>query len=167
MSEPRAGTPTPNDVPDRSGTLKFTCIGDARKFVLGGHAVLTVVSSRTRDRLTFQVVRATPREGQATPPYFVSVLTGPNNTADYTYLGLLTVGGDGRLWYRHGSRSIAVDSKSAKVASWFVRQLNRDLKEPTPLCDVWHLGYCGRCGRQLTTPKSIATGFGPHCAEKV
>ncbi|MCK9929444.1 DUF6011 domain-containing protein [Frankia sp. Mgl5] len=26
---------------------------------------------------------------------------------------------------------------------------------------------CGRCGRKLTDPKSIATGYGPVCARKV
>jgi hypothetical protein len=29
---------------------------------------------------------------------------------------------------------------------------------------VWHEGRCGRCGRKLTVPESIESGFGPECA---
>ena len=30
-----------------------------------------------------------------------------------------------------------------------------------------HEGRCGRCGRALTVPESIDTGFGPHCAAEM
>ena len=29
--------------------------------------------------------------------------------------------------------------------------------------EIWHEGKCGRCGRKLTVPESIACGFGPEC----
>ena len=29
--------------------------------------------------------------------------------------------------------------------------------------DIYHEGLCGRCGRALTLPKSIISGFGPVC----
>jgi len=32
---------------------------------------------------------------------------------------------------------------------------------------VFHEGACGRCGRTLTVPESIASGFGPECIRYV
>lgn len=32
-----------------------------------------------------------------------------------------------------------------------------------PSLEVWHEGRCGRCGRALTVPESIASGIGPVC----
>jgi hypothetical protein len=31
------------------------------------------------------------------------------------------------------------------------------------ICEVYHSGRCGRCGRELTDPESIKCGLGPHC----
>ena len=36
-----------------------------------------------------------------------------------------------------------------------------------PALEVWHEGRCGRCGRKLTTPQSVETGFGPVCAQNL
>lgn len=94
----------------------------------------------------------------------VSLLSGPNNDADYSYLGQLNPhNGDVRL------------TKASKFndESWPVRLLRRvmfrlwagDL-EPVFAAgfDIKHSGYCGRCGRKLTVPSSIETGLGPVCA---
>lgn len=36
------------------------------------------------------------------------------------------------------------------------------------LCvEIWHEGKCGRCGRQLTVPESIESGFGPECVKMI
>ena len=42
-------------------------------------------------------------------------------------------------------------------------QLPIDAYKQTSL-EVWHEGVCGRCGRTLTNPDSIASGIGPVCA---
>lgn len=31
---------------------------------------------------------------------------------------------------------------------------------------IFHTGYCGKCGRKLTTPQSIQTGLGPTCQSR-
>lgn len=36
----------------------------------------------------------------------------------------------------------------------------------TVSCFAGTEGACGRCGRKLTVPGSIASGIGPTCAEK-
>lgn len=130
-----------------------------RDYILGGNAVVTLVSKRTGDRFTYRVRRAPGREGQPAGqplPFFVSVLTGPDNQRDYKYLG--TIFPDG---YRHGKKSqFTPEAPSAKAWSWTWAHLDTDQVE------VWHEGQCSRCGRALTDPESIQRGLGPICAEK-
>lgn len=130
-----------------------------RAFVLAGRAVFTVVGRRTGKRLTFKVVKS--KKGEV---WFVSVLTGPCNETDFTFLGTIF---DGRR-YAHGRRSsIGEEALSGQV---FGRMLWPRLASGVPLpewLEVWHEGVCGRCGRSLTVPESLATGLGPECARKM
>jgi len=57
----------------------------AIEFAMGGNARFTLVSKKTGERKTYRV-----RQPDATKPYFVQLLTGPDNTSDYTYLGYIT-----------------------------------------------------------------------------
>ena len=132
-------------------------IVDLAAFALAGKAIFTISNPATGGRFTFKVRRKA--EGS---PAFVSVLTGTNNQDDYTYLG--TVFADGT--YRHGRKStIRESAPSARAFAWlWPRAL---AKAVPPTLSVQHEGRCGRCGRPLTVPESIDTGFGPECAGKV
>jgi hypothetical protein len=33
--------------------------------------------------------------------------------------------------------------------------------------EIWHEGRCGKCGRTLTVPDSIANGLGPECIKTI
>jgi hypothetical protein len=128
-----------------------------RDYILGGNATVTLVSKRSGDRFTYKIKRAKPRPGSGEPPFFVSLLTGPNNTEDYEFLG--TIFADGK--YRHGGKSkIAPTAPSAQAWAWTWGNLTSDRVE------VWHEGACSRCGRALTDPESIQRGLGPTCAER-
>ena len=129
--------------------------GAARKFVTAGNARFTVRNATTGNRFTFRV-RAV-RDGAVS---FVSVLTGSDNEAAYSYLGFIR-GGD----YIHGGRraKIGPQAQSAQVFAWFWRNLD---KLPAQV-EVWHDGRCGRCARALTVPESVASGLGPECAGKL
>jgi hypothetical protein len=49
--------------------------------------------------------------------------------------------------------------------AWFWDRLrNGNLPEQV---EVHHEGRCGRCGRALTVPESIESGFGPECINHV
>lgn len=125
-------------------------------FALAGRAVFTAVSP-TGTRFTFRV-RA-PVGRLATIPgaegvRFVDVLTGPDNTHDFTFIGVIKGG------FRHSSKSaIAADAKSVLAFGWIWRHR----ADPTPV-ELHHEGRCGKCGRALTTPESIESGIGPVCA---
>jgi len=94
--------------------------------------------------------------------HFVSVLTGPDNTSSYSFLG--TIFDDTN--YRHGRKSRVSDqAQSAKAFDWFFRRVIAE-REFTPAV-VHHEGRCGRCGRVLTVPESVESGFGPECIQKV
>lgn len=129
-----------------------------RRFATAGRARLTLVSERTGQRFTYQVKAKKDEGGNPTDFFFVSVLTGPQNTSDYTYLGCVTNGrfvNDRRL-------RIGLEAPSRRAFQWFWRRLqgSQDLSE----CEVWHEGRCGRCSRVLTVPESIESGLGPICA---
>lgn len=67
----------------------------------------------------------------------------------------------------HGRKSkIGPEAPSAKGFAWFFQALatGRDLDG---VAEVRHAGKCGRCGRKLTVPESIDTGFGPSCAGEI
>lgn len=137
----------------------------ARRFLLGGNATVTVVSKRTGTRFTFKVRECgSPSYKEnlargAESVHFVKVLTGPDNEADYGFLGTIF----GGTAYRHGRKSrIAVSAPSAQAFAWFAGELLAG-RLPEGV-DVYHAGRCGRCGRKLTVPESITTGFGPECA---
>lgn len=130
----------------------------ARAFLLAGAARFTLVSKRTGERFTYRIAKTGSREKRS--PYFVSVLTGASNSADFTFLG--TIFPDG--YYARGKKSrIDGDAPSARAFAWFWARLAGG--QIPASCEVWHEGRCGRCGRALTVPESIASGIGPTCAE--
>lgn len=136
-------------------------IADPLHFMLAGKATFTVTSPRTGKRFTFKVTAKSVDDG-AKVLHFVKVLTGPDNTSDYTFLG--TIFG-GREYRRSYKSAIGAEAPSAVAFAWLVGRLvaGKDLLG----AEVHHEGRCGRCGRALTVPSSIESGFGPECAGKV
>lgn len=83
------------------------------------------------------------------------------NPDTYTYIGTTTEG-----IYRHGKKSHVTDSaQSVMVFKYVINKLkSQDLPD---FIEVWHEGKCGKCGRTLTVPSSIATGIGPECIKSI
>ncbi len=142
-------------------------MGDAnavRRFMLAGSAKFTIVSKPTGTRFTYHVRKS----AKASRDYFyVSVLVGPDNGADYAYLGFLAPR-PGRVHeFSHGGTKALVgkDAPSAKAFAWFWERMRLAHRVPSTM-EFHHEGRCGRCGRSLTVPESIETGLGPECATK-
>lgn len=142
--------------------MKLASGTDALKFALAGNARLTLVSQKTGTRFTFRIKAKDVRKDEAAaPPWFVSLLSGQDNDTAYTFLGTIF---DDRTTYRHGRKStVSPEAPSAKGFAWAWSFIARG--ELPPGCEVWHEGRCGRCGRALTVPESIAMGLGPECAD--
>lgn len=131
--------------------------GNTADFILAGNATFTILNSETGNRFTFKVAQPTNNH-----PHFVRVMTGPDNENNFSFLGTIF----DKKNYRHGERStVNQAAQSAKVFSWAWPQiLAHSLPEQI---EIHHQGSCGRCGRKLTVPESILSGFGPECIKHI
>lgn len=151
----------------------FTSAADVATYALAGHAKLTLTSQRTGARYTFKINQAKNREtGEPVRRWFVSLLSGPDNEADYQYLGIIDERAgeaagldDGpRREFRLTAKSrYKCDSTPARAFAYFWRRV--DAEQMPPEVEVRHEGTCGRCGRALTVPESIDRGIGPECSK--
>jgi hypothetical protein len=134
---------------------------EVKNFATAGNATLTLVSCATGARYTYKV-RA-PEESRGSAIWFVSLMTGPDNDRSFQYLGQIRCD----MTYEHGWRSsIGEDAPGAVAFAWFWAHVVRSERdELMSKVEVWHEGRCGRCGRKLTVPSSVASGFGPDCVE--
>lgn len=135
---------------------------DAELFMLAGKSTVTLVSTKTGTRFTYRI-SATP-DRQA---HFVGVLSGPDNNSDYQYLGRIARGmfWQGRKTPKPGD--VSRDAPSAKAFAWAWQAIVRGGDALPAQLEIWHEGRCGRCGRKLTVPASVASGFGPECIGKL
>lgn len=134
----------------------------ALRFVMAGNAYFTLRSKRTEARYTFRV--AAPKSNQDIR--FVSLLVGPDNVSNYAYIGLIKENGEFTL--TKGSK-MGEDTLPVRAFKWFyvyLRESTNRLQLPMDV-EFWHEGRCGRCGRMLTVPESIAAGIGPECAGRM
>lgn len=127
-----------------------------REYVLGGHGAFTLVSRKTGERRTFRVSQ--PADARPFGPYFLRMLSGPDNESDYRYVGA--------FWKRNGrivfSPAPRPGMEAAKaIGAWLAAALGAG--KVSELAEFWHEGRCGKCGRLLTDPESIARGIGPVC----
>ena len=151
--------PASAEVADFQADGCFTSAKAARDFFLAGNATGTLVSKRTGARFTFKVRKPDDGDGQF---FFVSVLNGPDNWQNYAYIGYVR---RGVFFHGRAKAKVGADAPSVKAWTWAWGQISRDVL-PDQL-EIWHEGKCGRCGRKLTVPSSIASGFGPECIGKV
>ena len=136
----------------------------ARSFMLGGRAIFTLVSEATGTRYTYRVAQGKPRPGDSRPaPFFVSLLTGPDNTSEYTYMGMLDPS-SGAVRLTRASQYTA-DTVPVRALDWCMRIVFSG-RVPAGV-RIYHCGRCARCGRLLTVPTSIESGFGPECLAKM
>jgi len=140
---------------------KIESAKDAVRFIYGGSALFTIVSTATGKRFTFKV-RGPHKVGQKTAMRFVRVLSGPDNTSSYTYIGYLHAQSKGVV---NSGKAGKPESPGYKALNWTLAQLVKG-KMPDGL-EFYHAGKCGACGRTLTVPESIRTGLGPVCAGKM
>jgi hypothetical protein len=139
----------------------FTSPDDAKRFIYGGRAVVTIESEKTGMHYTYKISQKTDDDGKKTP-FFVSLLTGPDNTNDFTYIGVL--GSDGAVKTTKKS-SLTAESVPVRALGFVTKHIVEGRMPPQAL--VRHEGKCGCCGGALTVPESIDRGIGPECWSKL
>ena len=146
-------------------TARFTTAAAAREFMLAGNSTVTMVSTKTGTRFTYKI-----RANDDGDVFFVSLLRGADNTADYSYLGRIDQQKKARFWAGRKTPWPGDTGPTAPPAAGLPSGLGG-----APLCkgvfaltslEIWREGRCGRCNRKLTVPSSIASGLGPECAGK-
>jgi hypothetical protein len=114
------------------------------------NGTFTVKNPKTGNHRTFQV--RTAKGGKLKGKRIISLLIGPDNTADYLGIGFATDQG-AKVWNRYSGTTY---EKTLEVLNHLER-LNLEVHFET---------CCRRCNRPLTTPESITSGIGPECAKK-
>lgn len=143
---------------------------NAVNFIKAGNAYFTA-RSVTGTRYTFRVSlpKKDPKETckwchhapcTCEPAWFVSYLSGPENSSDYTYLGMIR---GGKFSTTKASNRL-INSQVYKAFRWVWEHLANG--QMPPKTELWHEGRCGRCGHLLTVPESIESGIGPVCESK-
>ena len=141
---------------------QLTSLEDVKKFVLAGNATITVRSGSTGSRFTFKI--RSPKETRGSAIWFVSLLTGSDNESNFEYFGNIRHDGS----FDHGRRSrITNESTGARAFNWFWNMIQAGRTDVLDQADVWHEGRCGRCGRKLTVPESVESGYGPECINHI
>lgn len=134
---------------------------DAAEYILSGNATCTFENTKTGNHFSYTVQQA-PESGTEHKPaiWFVKALLGPDRIPQY--IGYIKVTG---YVYGGGKARVSADAQCNQVFDYVWRKLTDGT---LPECiEIWHEGRCGRCGRQLTDPVSIATGIGPVCRTKL
>jgi hypothetical protein len=124
---------------------------DCLEFIFGGNSTFTCKNPKTDNRYTFKV-----KKHKVDDIYFVNVLTNK----EYSFIGTVYKNTN----YRHSAKSkIGTQATSVKTFDYIINHLRAgNLPE---FIEIWHSGSCGRCGRKLTVPASIESGFGPECVK--
>ena len=142
----------------------FTDRQSLKTFLTAGTATLTVKSLKSGEHRTFRVRANENRPGS----FFVDVLAGPDNTADYKYLAFLSIERLPKFKWSTEHWTAGSDlTPSGHLFRWFIENLYLGATERIfEQAEFHHDGTCARCGRQLTTPDSIKDGLGPVCLSK-
>lgn len=138
-------------------TAQITAPDQALKFMLAGKATFTVRSEATGNYVTYQVRNW--KKAKYGTMHFVSVRTGN----DYASIGVVR---DGSSFSHSDKDGLDINDPRVRGFRYVFDHLIRGHHMP-PKAAIWHEGTCGRCGRALTHPDSIASGIGPECASKM
>ena len=140
---------------------------DLNRFIFAGNATFTILNESTGNRFTFRIRKAgwgSTSFNEKNDIFYISVLTGSDNNTSFSFLGTYFNGSNKRYSYSMKSR-IGIQATSNRVISWF---FNSFITNPSnyAIIKIFHENKCGKCGKKLTTPESVKSGLGPHCAGK-
>jgi hypothetical protein len=137
-----------------------------RVFLFAGKATITLVSRVTGKRFTYKVRVKKSDLGKTTTDqvtYFLNLLRGPDNTADFTYMGVVR-NNPPRFFWTAASGKVSREAPAYKALLWMLDAMAHERQGVLGrTLEIWHEGRCGCCGKLLTVPESIASGLGPVC----
>jgi len=144
----------------------------SKEFVLGGKATLTIENdaawasqNAAPAHWTFKITKKEVSEGNNL--FFVSLLTGQDNSRSFSYVG--TLNPDNGVVRLTAKSKVTAETLCFRILNRVLRLIWANETDAITKAgfDVHHSGRCGRCGRKLTVPESIKTGFGPECGGRI
>jgi len=126
-----------------------------KAIVKAGNATITVLNTFTNNRYTYKIKKCKDEN-----IWFVSLMTGPDNTRSYKYIGSLF----GDEFYTTSKSKLP--NNDVRVKEFEFVWLNICRNSIPDFVELWHAGRCCVCGKRLTVPKSIELGIGPKCAKR-
>lgn len=137
---------------------------ELNRYVLAGRATFTLMDDAVPNGLQRRYTYKVSQDSNNPRRFFVSILYGPDNTADYRYLGLFY---DDTLKIRTTKASL-YQTITCPPITLFQRLLDAmSSGQPLQGVTLYPSCKCARCGRRLTTPESIVAGLGPECMNYV
>lgn len=122
------------------------------------NGTLTLTNPATGEHRTFRV-KTQPDDAKFAPGQrIVSLLTGPDNTSDYTGFAFVNELGHVYCWTKKRG---TIYERYARMLTDLAGVIERNKLE------VNFEGRCRICNRPLTTPESVESGIGPVCAGRV
>jgi hypothetical protein len=139
-----------------------------RRYLEGGNSTITI-ESKSGTRFTFRFRQPEDALCVGAKPIWVSVLNGPDNESNYSFIGTIFPSRSTTDIRPSGRSRVSLDAPSAKAIAWLLRQTYLGTNDEALFgrATIWHEGRCGKCGRKLTVPESVATGFGPECSSRL
>jgi len=143
-----------------------------KEHILAGKAIFTVkvgehgLKTITQDHYTFKVTHK-PNTLYSKEIYFIATLTGPDNESSYSYLGVLDpINGWVRLTHKS---KYSEETAALKIVRRVLDRIwnNQGHMIQAAGWDVRHCGFCMKCGKTLTVPASIESGYGPECSRRL
>jgi hypothetical protein len=130
-------------------------------FDLSRHnAVITAYNPATGNHRTFKI--STSQSGTR----FVSLLTGQDNTSDYTAFAIVGSGAYDKVAFTFKKYKAAPGDPETQWEK-LTKMVNHPEKYRRMGVEYTISARCRRCGRTLTTPASLEIGLGPECAKKI
>lgn len=140
---------------------RLNSAAEIQEFIFAGNAYFTIRSKATGTRYTYRVSKAKNDNSLYGEMFFVSLLAGPENTSDYEYMGVV----DNKGFRLTRASKLNTTSNPVVAFSFLFKNISKGCLHDQ--LEFWHAGRCGRCGRMLTVPESVASGFGPECIRMV
>lgn len=134
-------------------------------YMLAGKSDFTILSLKTGDKFKYEILRKRSKySGEKASKYVYLVSTSIKGTMQYA--GTIYLDKNINLFkFTKGNRGkLSVENINIKSLLYIMNKLNKN--EEVDTAYIYHSGYCGRCGKKLTSSESLKIGLGPECSNK-
>ena len=144
-----------------------------REFIFSGHSVLTCMNTETGKHKTFMIDKSDDGRvhffkirGDKDGVFVPLTKDLKKQKKNWVYVGMTLP--NGKFITTRGSK-VTRDSQSFRSIEWLLRASTEWSLgiDKYPQIEVYHEGFCGRCGRPLTNPESVQLGYGPSCYKEI